>query len=126
MIPKILIIDDDIRIRTLLHRFLQRRGFDTMLAEDGLEGIEMAKKSHPDLIILDVVMPRMDGLTAGRLIKHYKPLSKVPIVYLTAACGEKEIALAREAEADVYVTKPFDLHRIHAILTELLVGHIPN
>ena len=101
MYPSILIVDDDIGIRMLLSKFLQREGFETLLAEDGLEGLELAKKNHPDLIILDVVMPRMDGLTTARLIKFYKPLTEVPIIFLTAKDAEKEIELAKEARAEV-------------------------
>jgi len=118
---KILIVDDDIGIRMLLSKFLQRNGFETLVAEDGLEGVEIAKKNHPDLIILDVVMPRMDGLTAARLIKFYKPLSEVPIIFLTAKDADKEIELAQEARAEVYITKPFDVRQVINVVKELLV-----
>lgn len=120
MYPSILIVDDDIGIRMLLSKFLQREGFETLIAEDGLEGLELAKRNHPDLIILDVVMPRMDGLTAARLIKFYKPLTEVPIIFLTAKDAEKEIELAKEARAEVYITKPFDVHKVIQVVKELL------
>ncbi len=121
---KILIVDDDIGIRMLLSKFLQRQDFETILAEDGLEGMEIAKKVHPDLIILDVVMPRMDGLTAARLIKFYKPLSEVPIIFLTAKDAEKEIELAQEARAEVYITKPFDVNQVIHVVKELLAKSV--
>jgi len=117
---KVLIVDDDLGIRMLLSKYLQREGFETLLAEDGLEGVELAKKNHPDLIMLDVVMPRMDGLTAARLIKFYKPLSKVPIVFLTAKDANKEIELAQETRAEVYITKPFDVRQVIEVVEELL------
>ncbi len=120
MAYKILIVDDDPGIRMLLSKFLQREGFDTVLAQDGLEGVEMAKEHHPDLIMLDVVMPRMDGLTAARLIKFYKPLSNVPVVFLTAKDAEKEIELAQEARADVYITKPFDVRQVINEIRDIL------
>jgi DNA-binding response OmpR family regulator len=120
MVPRVLIVDDDLNIRTLLNRFMQRKGFEVVLAEDGLEGVELAKKVHPDLIVLDVVMPRMDGLTAGRLIKAYKPLSRVPIIFLTAACADEEICMAEEAGAEVYITKPFDMRHLGRVMGELL------
>jgi DNA-binding response OmpR family regulator len=120
---KILIVDDDPGIRMLLSRFLEREGFEVILAEDGLEGQEKAKKNHPDLIIFDVVMPKMDGLTAARLIKLYKPLSSVPIIFLTAKDAEKEIQLAQEAKAEVYITKPFEVHRVIEVINELLASH---
>jgi DNA-binding response OmpR family regulator len=120
---KILIVDDDPGIRMLLSRFLERQGFQVILAEDGLQGQEMAKKHHPDLIIFDVVMPRMDGLTAARLIKLYKPLSNVPIIFLTAKDAQKEIELAQEARAEVYITKPFEVHKVIEVVKELLSSH---
>ena len=124
MPSKILIVDDDVGIRMLLAKFLQRQGFETIVAEDGLEGVELAKKHHPDLIMLDVVMPRMDGLTAARLIKFYKPLSEVPIVFLTAKDADKEIELAQEARAEVYITKPFDVRKVIEVVKELLSSSV--
>ena len=103
----------------LLSKFLQKEGYEVMLAEDGLEGVELAKKHQPDLILLDVVMPRMDGLTAARLIKFYKPLSEVPIVFLTAKDAEKEIELAQEVRAEVYITKPFDVRQVIQVVNEI-------
>jgi len=116
---KVLIVDDDPGIRMLLSKFLQKEGYEVMLAEDGLEGVELAKKHQPDLILLDVVMPRMDGLTAARLIKFYKPLSEVPIVFLTAKDAEKEIELAQEVRAEVYITKPFDVRQVIQVVNEI-------
>lgn len=117
---KVLIVDDDPGIRMLLSKFLQREGFETLMAENGLEGVEFAKKHQPDLIIMDVVMPQMDGLTAARLIKFYKPLRDVPILFLTAKDAEKEIELAQEVRADVYITKPFDVHQVIQIVKETM------
>ncbi len=120
MPAKVLIVDDDPGIRMLLSKFLQKEGYDVILGEDGLEGVELAKKHQPDLILLDVVMPRMDGLTAARLIKFYKPLSEVPIVFLTAKDAEKEIELAQEVRAEVYITKPFDVRQVIQVVNEIL------
>jgi len=117
---KVLIVDDDMGIRLLLSKFLQKAGYETILAEDGLEGVEIAKEHHPDLIMLDVVMPRMDGITAARLIKFYKPLSNVPIVFLTAKDAQKEIALAKATRADVYITKPFDVRQVIGVVGDIL------
>jgi DNA-binding response OmpR family regulator len=117
---KILIVDDDPGIRKLLSTFLEREGYEIVQAEDGLEGVECAKKNQPHLILLDVVMPNMDGLTAAKLIKFYKPLSEVPIVFLTAKDTDKEIHLAQEARADAYITKPFDVRQVIKVVKELL------
>lgn len=120
MPTKILIVDDDLCIRTLLSKFLQRQGFETILAEDGLAGVEIAKKFHPDLIILDVVMPRMDGFRAARLIKFYKPLMNIPIVFLTARNTANDIEMAQKTRAEAYITKPFEVHQILLIINKLL------
>lgn len=120
MPAKILIVDDDSGIRMLLSKFLEREGFDILIAEDGLKGVDEAKANHPDLIILDVIMPRMDGLTAARLIKFYKPLQDVPIIFLTAKDAEKDIELAEEVNAEVYITKPFDVHQVIKVVKEIL------
>ena len=122
MPAKVLIVDDDPGIRMLLSKFLQREGYETVMAENGLEGVEFAKKHQPDLIIMDVVMPQMDGLTAARLIKFYKPLSEVPILFLTAKDAEKEIELAQEVRAEVYITKPFDVRQVIQVVKEILSG----
>ena len=117
---KVLVADDDSGIRALLSKYFERQGYETVLAQDGLEAVETAKKTHPDLVILDVVMPRMDGFRTARLIKSYKPLSGIPIVFLTAKDAEKEIDLARQARAEVYITKPFDVHQVFLVVEELL------
>lgn len=116
---KVLIVDDDSGIRKLLSRFLEREGFNPVEAENGLDGVELAKKEHPDIIILDVMMPQMDGLTAARLIKFYKPLSQVPIIFLTAKDEEKEIELAEAARAEAYITKPFDVRQVIEVVKSL-------
>ena len=122
MPTKILIVDDDLGIRTLLSKFLKSQGFETILAEDGLAGVEIAKKFHPDLIILDVVMPRMDGFRAARLIKFYKPLMNIPIVFLTARNTANEIEMAQKTRAEAYITKPFEVHQILSVINKLLSG----
>ncbi|MFO7890300.1 MAG: response regulator [bacterium] len=120
MSSKILIVDDDSGIRMLISKFLEREGFEVLTAEDGLQGVDKAKANQPDLIILDVVMPRMDGLTAARLIKLYKPLQSIPIIFLTAKDADKDIELAEEANAEVYITKPFDVHQVVGVVKEIL------
>lgn len=120
MSSKILLVDDDSGIRMLISKFLEREGFEIITAEDGLQGVDEAKANHPDLIILDVVMPRMDGLTAARLIKFYKPLQDVPIIFLTAKDAKKDIELAEEVKAEVYITKPFDVHQVVKVVKEIL------
>jgi CheY-like chemotaxis protein len=119
---KVLIVDDDPGIRMLLSKFLQREGYETLMAQNGLEGVEFAKKYQPDIIIMDVVMPQMDGLTAARLIKFYKPLSEVPILFLTAKDADKEIELAQEVRAEVYITKPFDVRQVIKVVNESVLN----
>ena len=119
MPSKVLIVDDDNGIRKLLGRFLEREGYTAIEAENGLEGVETAKKEQPDLIIMDVMMPQMDGLTAARLIKFYKPLSEVPIIFLTAKDADKEIELAEATRAEAYITKPFDVRQVIEVVKSI-------
>ena len=122
MNTKVLIADDDAGIRTLLSKYLHREGYEIALAEDGLQAIEIAKNTHPDLIILDIVMPRLDGFRAARLIKFYKPLSEIPIIFLTARDAAREIAMAEQTRADVYITKPFDVRQVLKIVNDLMAA----
>jgi CheY-like chemotaxis protein len=118
--PRVLIVDDDVAVRSILSRFLEHEGFQTIVAKDGLEGVELARRYSPDLVIMDVVMPRMNGLQAASLIKYYKPSSDTPLVFLTAKDSAEEIAVAQKARADVYITKPFDARQVTEIVKELL------
>lgn len=116
-VASILIADDDRLIRTTLRTILEKADFTPMLASSGAGAIEIWRDRKPDLIILDVGMPGMDGLTACRALRA---LSDVPIMMLTGKDSEQDIVSGFEAGADDYIVKPFRgrelVARIHAIL----------
>ncbi len=117
---KILIVDDEQDILELIRHTLNKEGFEVHVAVNGQQAIEKAKKILPDLILMDVMMPVMDGMEACRLIKDDSSIKDVPIVFLTARSEEFAELAGFEAGADDYIAKPIRsrvlLSRIKAIL----------
>lgn len=103
---KILLIDDDSDILELLEYNLNREGFLTKTAENGKIGIQIAEEFMPDMILMDVMMPVMDGIEAGRIIKQNKILKNIYLIYLTARTEEFSEVAAFEIGANDYITKP--------------------
>ncbi len=114
---KILIVDDDENICELLNLYLKKDGFETVMAFDGMQAVEYAEKSSPDLILLDIMLPKLDGWQVCREIRKN---SDVPIIMLTAKGETFDKILGLELGADDYITKPFDtkevIARIRAVL----------
>lgn len=104
MEKNILIIEDEIRIRILLRDYLKREGFNVIEASDGDEGINAFQNNSIDLILLDIMMPRVDGITVLETIRN---VSDVPIILLTAKSQEEDKLFGYELGADDYITKPF-------------------
>ena len=106
MAKKILVIDDDEDILELLTYNLQKEGYEVKSAINGLEGVNLAQEYVPDLILIDIMMPVMDGIEAGKIIKSTEKLKGTRIVYLTARAEEYSEIAAFEIGADDYLTKP--------------------
>ena len=106
---RVLIIEDDPDIRKVLSMRLEINGFSVMEAEDGQQGLDMAKSETPDLIIADLMMPKMDGFEACRMIRFDDNIKDIPIIVLSALSEEDERKKAFESGADAYFIKPFDL-----------------
>ncbi|HZQ10236.1 MAG TPA: response regulator [Anaerolineae bacterium] len=109
---KILLVEDNEMNRDMLSRRLQRRGYEITMAHDGEQGVEMAQSTAPDLILMDMSLPGIDGWEATRRIKSNAQTKSIPIIALTAhaMAGDREKAL--EAGCDEYDTKPIDLERL--------------
>jgi CheY-like chemotaxis protein len=109
---KILLVEDNEMNRDMLSRRLKKKGFDVVLAFDGKQGVEMAGEHAPDLILLDMSLPVMDGWEAAQLLKSDDATKQIPVIALTAhaMAGDKEKAM--EAGCDDYDTKPIDLNRL--------------
>ncbi len=122
MKKRILIVDDDAHIRLLLHRTLEElelQGAEIHFAEDGIDGVEKARALRPDLTILDVMMPRMNGIDACREIRTDPELSGVYVIILTAR-GQTMPPMNPAFGPHEYMTKPFDPDRIVSRAAELL------
>lgn len=121
---KLLLADDDPAVTESLAPFLERAGFHVLVAGDGASALEKAQSQRPDLILLDVMMPRMDGREVLRRLRRAKDWT--PTILLTRVGESSERALALEEGADDYLNKPFDPHellaRIHAILRRARPG----
>jgi two-component system phosphate regulon response regulator PhoB len=127
--PRILIIEDERGLTEVLTYNLQREGYDTIVAHDGLEGLRKAQTNPPDLIILDLMLPTMDGLEVCRQLRAGKQTARVPIVMLTAKGEETDQVVGFSVGADDYVTKPFSvkvlLQRIRALQRRAETGSEP-
>ena len=118
--PRILLVEDNEMNREMLSRRLERRGFQVEIAVDGEEGLAKASSVRPELILMDMSLPKMDGWEATRRIKASEDGRRIPVIALTAhaMAGDREQALA--AGADDYDTKPVDLARLLAKIEALL------
>ena len=120
MKEKILIVEDEKDIVKMLEYNLKKDGFRTISANDGEEGLERAHSEYPDLIILDLMLPRMDGLEVCKKLKSDNKTTGIPIIMLTAKAREADKVVGLELGADDYVTKPFSprelLARVKAVL----------
>jgi two-component system KDP operon response regulator KdpE len=114
---KLLIIEDDITLSRLLAGHLQSLGYDVTTAPNGLEGIRLVEETTPDLVILDVMMPGMDGWAVCR---HLRSTSTVPILMLTAKGTQEDVIQGLELGADDYLKKPFDLKELELRIAAIL------
>ncbi len=105
----ILIVDDEQDIVESLKFVLETAGYNCYTAFDGEEGLRLAKKIMPDLIILDVMMPKINGYKISRLLKYDSKYKNIPILMITARSQEEDKLIGEETGADEYITKPFDL-----------------
>lgn len=106
---RVLIVEDNMDTYELVRFILEKNGYDTFLAMNGRDGVNAADKQKPDLIIMDLQMPEMDGWTATRLIKENRTTSPIPLIALTAHALPGDRQRAFESGCDDYITKPMDL-----------------
>lgn len=118
--PRVLVVDDDASIRGLLEVTFMTEGLEVTTARNGQEALESALTDPPDCILLDVMMPVMDGFTAAERLKADQRTRGVPIVFLTALTQDGDLARGRELGAAAYVTKPFDVADIADLVNELV------
>jgi len=117
---KVLVVDDDVKTVELVRLYLDRDGYQVLTAYNGVEALRLARESHPDLIVLDLMLPDIDGLEICRTLRRE---SDVPIVMLTARTTDQDKLIGLDLGADDYVTKPFSpkvlAARVRAVLRRL-------
>jgi len=117
---RILLVEDNEMNRDMLSRRLMRKGYDVSMAEDGQQAIDTARQNPPDIILMDMSLPVMDGWEATRLLKQFPDTARIPVVALTAHALSDDREKAARAGCDAYETKPIDLPRLIETIERLL------
>jgi CheY-like chemotaxis protein len=120
--PRILLVEDNEMNRDMLSRRLERKGFEVALAMDGQEGVELAASEAPDLVLMDMSLPVLDGWEATRRLKASSATRHIPVIALTAHAMSSDREKAMDAGCDDYDTKPIDLPRLLGKIEALLAG----
>jgi len=117
---KILVIEDEIQALEMVVMGLEASQYDVITANDGQEGLEKAKTENPDLILCDIMMPKMDGYKVCGLLKNDVRYNKIPIILITARAQRDDEKVGQEVGADAYITKPFKSSDLLAKIKELV------
>ena len=117
---KILIVDDEPDIVTALGIRLKAAGHEVITAADGMEGLDAARKQNPDLILLDIMLPKLDGYKVCRILKFDENYRHIPILMITAKVTDINKKMGEEVGADAYITKPFNSDELMAKIKETL------
>ena len=118
--PHVLLVEDQVLNADMLKRRLERRGFSVVVATDGVESLEMAEAETPDLILMDISLPRMDGWEATRELRRRPATRTIPIIALTAHTADSDREQSLSAGCDDYATKPIDFERLLEKMSQLL------
>lgn len=116
----VLVVDDETEIVSVLVKRLTVAGYEVITAKDGMEALEKVSKLKPDLVLLDIIMPKMDGYEVCRLLKFDERSRSVPIIMLTAKTQEVDKDAGRKVRADDYITKPFEIDDLLGRIKKLL------
>lgn len=117
--PKILLVEDDENLRELVGSRLTQNGYEVATAADGYQALATARSFNPDLIVLDLMIPRMDGYSVCRLLKS-SGMAEVPVIMFTARSSSEDVRRGMEMGASAYVTKPFEAATLLGKIEELL------
>ncbi len=118
--PHIMAVDDDVEVLETLGRVLKHEAFDVTLASSGAQALKILETARPDMLVLDIIMPEMDGITVCRRLRRDPRFASLPILFLTAKGGTDDIVTGLDAGADDYVVKPFELAELRARIAALL------
>jgi len=116
----VLVAEDDPDIRMMVSTMMEMRGYRVVLAADGQETLEVARAERPDIILMDLQLPRLNGFSVARFIRQDEPLRKVPIIVVSAHDPAKHRNLALAAGCNAFVTKPIDFDRLEELMVRLM------
>jgi len=116
----ILVVDDDLGTRLSISDYLELSGYTVITADDGVEALAMVEEYHPDLIVTDIVMPRMNGYELVRQVRQQSGFRLLPVILLTARTKTQERILGYQSGCDLYLPKPFELEELAAAIRNLL------
>jgi len=117
---KILVVDDEADLVETIQFALELEGYNVLVASNGEEGLNIARQEKPDIILLDLMLPKLDGYKVCRLLKFDERYKSIPILMLTAKTQEKDKILGKETGANEYITKPFDMDELMAKIKSYL------
>jgi DNA-binding response OmpR family regulator len=118
--PKIMVVDEDADLVRLIQFRLETDGFEVVSCGDGAAAMKLAEEEHPDLILLDIMMPVMDGMEALRQIKGHRTTGRIPIIMLTAKTDSSSVDAARAMGVAEYIMKPFDPEKLVSKVRKVL------
>ena len=116
----VLVVDDEPVLVKTLRLFLEREGYQVAVANHGLEALQKVKSDKPDLILLDVLMPKLDGFKVARMLKFDKKYKNLPIIVLTSRATEDERTIGEQVGADEYVCKPYKAPKVVSLVNSYL------
>lgn len=112
MAKKILVVDDEPQVVDTIKARLEANNYEVVTGYDGMEALNMARNKNPDLVILDLMLPKLDGYQVCRMLKFDKKLSKIPIIMLTGLGKKEDREWGERVKVDAYITKPFNVEEL--------------
>ena len=119
---KILIVDDENTMVSILKKRIESEAFEVLVARDGQEGLDTARREKPDLIVVDVMMPKLDGYHMCRLLKFDEKYKDIPVIMLTSRIRQEDRDIANDVGASAYITKPFKGQELMGKIKDLLAS----
>ena len=125
MKKRILVVDDSLLALEMNKAQLEEAGYEVLTAKDGQEGLDLARKESPDVVLLDLMLPKLDGYKVCRMLKFDKAFENIPVVIFSAKGSDADKKLAEQAGADAYMVKPFDF-KLFTQTIQKLAGKLPQ
>ena len=119
---RLLVVEDEKDLLEAIKFDLELSGYEVLTAMDGMEGLKKARENNPDLLILDLLLPKMDGYRVCRMLKVEEKTGTIPVIMLTAKTTREDERLGKESGADLYMTKPFDPEKLIENVETLIAG----